>query len=117
MQKDSILIFFYSVDMDLLTLLQDLKELKCKVMSLGLHLKVPKEIIEVFEKEHTKDYDRIFIEVLDFWRKNCSGDKRKCLCEAVSHVGSTALKEKIQEKYGESGKIMILIILHWELIS
>ena len=94
--------------MDLITLIKDLKELKSKVMLFGLHLKVPKEAIDVFEKEHTKDYDRIFIEVLDFWLKNYKGDKRKCLCEAVSHVGNEVLKENIFREYGGSGKIMIL---------
>ena len=91
--------------MDLLTLLEDLKELKGNVMLFGINLKVPKEKIEVIEKEH-KGCDRIFIEVVDFWLKNCSGDRRKCLCEAVGRVGSTTLKEKIKEKYGESGKIV-----------
>ena len=98
--------------MDLQTLLEDLNELKSKVMSLGVRLKVPKEMIDVFEKEHPSDCDRIFIEVLHFWLKNYKGDKKKCLCEAVSRVGSTALKEKIQGKYGESGINMILIMLH-----
>ena len=96
---------FYSVDLDLLTLVGDLKELKGKVMLFGLSLKVPKERIEVIEKEH-KGCDRIFIEVLDFWLKNCVGDRRKCLCEAVGHVDNTTLKDKIQQKYGENGKII-----------
>ena len=100
-------LIFFSVDMNLKTLIEDLKELKSKMMRFGLHLKVPKETIEVIEKEHTKDYDRIFIEVLDYWLKNCKEDKRNCLCEAVSHVGNEVLKEKILKKYGGSGKMMI----------
>ena len=43
-----------------------------KYMELALRLEVSKNTVEKFEMEHPRDYDRVLLEIVNFWMHNCT---------------------------------------------